>query len=771
MRFMKTPYSSLACFAFVLLVAGMVQPSAQGQVFVSDPNGGRGVVNEYTLSGSAIKTPFISTGNDISRIAISGTLLFTLDQADEIVGEYNAVTGATLNPDLITLGSGVGTGIAVGNNLIYVSTSSGLNGTLTAYSETATPTVAWTLTTGSFSSGTTGLGSPGNVVVSGTGLYVFCWASLSNAISYYNALTGAYQHEIFYGDLKGTIGPIGMAISGSDLYVSSYAGGFIGEYNTSGTVVSGSLVKGTPDGTLGLAICNNILYAAALGSVNMYNATTGAFSGSFTAGLSQADGVAIASDVYPFYFLNKTAQYVQTSTAAPVLLSGTGVNSPYMFQSILLANKTLPLASGSLTPPAGSTGGVTSYQIQPDGFGDLAVRATYPSAAAMNAAYLDGTYQISVTGSSGTNTPTMTLGGNFSPNVPTLTNTNWSGGALQVPAFANNIITWKALPDATVNDIIMLQVASANTGHLVSTQVLSATSTSASLPSPLPSGAYIAKLNYIKTSFTDSADIPSSIGYAGYENRLDFNINSLHEILWRNYATGQDLFWFMNGTTFVSSGTINTVADTSWYIVATADFKGDGNADILWTNYATGQNQIWIMSGTTFVSSVNLPVLADPNMSIVGAGDFNGDGKPDILLRNYATGQNHVWIMNGTNQVSTVTIAPATNTFWEVLGTADFLGNGNTDILWRNYITGQNQIWIMNGTTLVSTVNLPTVLNTSWWIAGTADFNGDGKPDILWRNYATGQNEVWFMSGTTFVSSQLLNNSVPVTAWQDVTVR
>ena len=754
---MKTPYSSLACFAFLLLAASLAQPSARGQVYVGDGAGGPGAVHEYTLSGSVI-TPTLVGGYSqtpyLQGIAISGTRLFTADDVDGKIGVFNVNTGAVINTALINAPAG-SWGIAVGNNLIYVSN---YYGSLTAYHDTPTPTVAWTIV---------GSGNAGDVVLSGTDLYLIHSPSgVSSAfeISKYNAITGAVVNATLVTGLNDTFG---LTISGSNLFAAGYSTGTIGEYTTAGATVNASLVNGQQNSE-GMAVSGTTIYVADLTEVAMYSTVNGSLTGSFSVG---ANSMAIVSDVSPFYFLNKAAQYVQTSTAAPVLLSGTGVNSPYMFQSILLANKTMFLTSGSLTPPAGSTGGVTSYQIQPDGFGDLAVRATYPSAAAMNAAYLDGTYQISVTGSSGTNTPTMTLGGNFSPNVPTLTNTNWSGGALQVPAFANNIITWKALPDATANDIMMLQVASANTGHLVSTQVLSATSTSASLPSPLPSGAYIAKLNYIKTSFTDNADIRSSVGYAGYENRLDFNINSLHEILWRNYATGQDLVWFMNGTTFVSSGTINTVADTTWYISATADFNGDGNADILWRNYITGQNQIWFMNGTTFVSSVYITAMADTNWDIVGAADFNGDGKPDILWRNYATGQNEVWIMNGTTQVSTVTLLPVNNTFWEVWGTGDFLGNGNTDILWRNNLTGQNQIWIMNGTTFVNSVNLPTVLNTNWWISGVTDFNGDGKPDILWRNYATGQNEVWFMSGTTFISSQLLNNSVPVTAWEDYTVQ
>ena len=82
------------------------------------------------------------------------------------------------------------------------------------------------------------------------------------------------------------------------------------------------------------------------------------------------------------------------------------------------------------------------------------------------------------------------------------------------------------------------------------------------------------------------------------------------------------------------------------------DFNGDGKTDIVWRNKSTGQNVVWFMDGTTHSNSAELLQVPDTNWEIVGAGDFNGDGKTDILWRNKSTGQNVVWYMNGTTYSS-----------------------------------------------------------------------------------------------------------------------
>jgi hypothetical protein len=248
-----------------------------------------------------------------------------------------------------------------------------------------------------------------------------------------------------------------------------------------------------------------------------------------------------------------------------------------------------------------------------------------------------------------------------------------------------------------------------------------------------------------------STKIEQTVGESP-SNRCDFNGDGKTDILWRNKSTGQNVVWFMNGTTYSSYAELVQVSDTNWEIVGTGDFNGDGKTDILWRNKSTGQNVVWFMNGTTYKSSSEFMQVPDTNWEIVGTGDFSGDGKTDILWRNKSTGQNVLWFMNGVTYSSYAELMQVTDTNWLIVGTGDFNNDGKTDILWRNKTTGQNVVWYMNGANYSNYAEIMQVTDTNWQIVGTGDFNGDGKTDILWRNKSTGQNIIWFMNGATYNS-------------------
>jgi hypothetical protein len=194
---------------------------------------------------------------------------------------------------------------------------------------------------------------------------------------------------------------------------------------------------------------------------------------------------------------------------------------------------------------------------------------------------------------------------------------------------------------------------------------------------------------------------------------------------------------------------LRTVTDLNWKIDGTGDIDGNGKVDLLWRNYSTGQNAIWFMNGITETGYSYLAPLTDLTWKIQGSGDFNGDGRIDILWRNYSTGQNAVWYTNGITNTGYAYLREVTDLNWQIVGTGDIDGNGKIDILWRNYSTGQNAIWFMDGITDTGYLYLQTVTDLAWKIEGTGDFNGDGKIDILWRNYSAAQTAVWYMNGGT----------------------
>ena len=97
---------------------------------------------------------------------------------------------------------------------------------------------------------------------------------------------------------------------------------------------------------------------------------------------------------------------------------------------------------------------------------------------------------------------------------------------------------------------------------------------------------------------------------------VDFNKDNQPDILWRNYSTGQNVVWYMNGIKYVSTSYLKSGA-IGWYIASTGDFNNDGNTDILWRNYTTGVNGYWLMEGAKYAGWVPIKTAVDPNWEIL----------------------------------------------------------------------------------------------------------------------------------------------------------
>ncbi len=246
----------------------------------------------------------------------------------------------------------------------------------------------------------------------------------------------------------------------------------------------------------------------------------------------------------------------------------------------------------------------------------------------------------------------------------------------------------------------------------------------------------------------------------------DFNWDGQDDILWRNSLTGENAIWVMSDSSTIAQGVwLTQVHDTSWQIESTTDFNRDGSTDILWRNYRTGENAIWEMNGSSLKNGVWLTQVHDTSWQIESTTDFNRDGNTDILWRNSRTGENAIWEMNGSSLSNGVWLTQVSDTSWQIESTADFSRDGNTDILWRNSQTGENAIWNMNGSSLKNGIWLDRIGDTNWQIETAADFNNDGHVDILWRNHRTGQNSVWTMNGTTRIENVTLT-AIADTDWQ-----
>jgi hypothetical protein len=236
----------------------------------------------------------------------------------------------------------------------------------------------------------------------------------------------------------------------------------------------------------------------------------------------------------------------------------------------------------------------------------------------------------------------------------------------------------------------------------------------------------------------------------------DFNGDRNADIFWRNQSGGDDIAWFMDGTTLAGGAVLTQVGDPNWQIVATPDFNADGKPDILWRHRVTGDNLVWFMNGTTIASSTVLTPVSDTNWQIVATADLDSDGQADILWRNQATGDDVVWFMNGTSIKGGASLTPVTDTRWTIVGAADFNADGKPDVLWRNQASGDNVVWFMDGVAIAGGAVLMPVADVNWVVGAVGDYNANGKPDIVWRNQASGGNVVWFMDGATISGGAVL---------------
>lgn len=232
----------------------------------------------------------------------------------------------------------------------------------------------------------------------------------------------------------------------------------------------------------------------------------------------------------------------------------------------------------------------------------------------------------------------------------------------------------------------------------------------------------------------------------------DFNADGKPDIVIRNFATGDNTIWLMNGGAKIGEAALPAARDLNWRIQAVADFNRDGKQDIVLRNYLTGGVKIWIMNGTTRTSVVDLS-LTDLNWQIAGAADLTQDGKTDIIWRNYYTGANQVWRMDGTALLGTVALASQADSNERLGAVADFYKDGQQDLVFHNYATGANTVWAMWGSTRMGIIPvMPPQTDASSYLVGKGDFNVDKKPDLVWRNLTTGANEVWLMNGVNRLS-------------------
>ena len=207
----------------------------------------------------------------------------------------------------------------------------------------------------------------------------------------------------------------------------------------------------------------------------------------------------------------------------------------------------------------------------------------------------------------------------------------------------------------------------------------------------------------------------------------------------------------------------------SWNVAGTGDFNGDGFDDIIWrrddgafTEWLAQPNLV--ANGAQFVSNdANAWHDLPTSWQVVGTGDFNGDGRDDIIWRP-DDGAFTEWLGQASggflsNDANAWTLLP---TSWQVAGTGDFNGDHRDDIIWRRD-DGAFTEWLSqpNGGFVSNDANAWHDIPTYWHVAATGDYNGDGRDDVLWRRDDGAVTNWLALANGGFVSND-------ASAWHDV---
>lgn len=565
------------------------------QIFVTNNNGS--TISQYDTAGTSINPSLLSglSGNTYVYLAVSGSDLFVSNFYAGTIGEYTTA-GATINANLVTglSGSGLGPfGIAVSGSELFVANGDGgapgTSSTVGEYTLGSTPgTIA-----SSNPALITGLGDPGDVIVSGSDLFVSDYAD--DTIGEYT-LTGTPVNPTL---VSGLDQPQAIAISGSNIFVTSYTADTIGEYTTSGMQVNPALVSGL-SGPIGIAVSGSDLFVvnAGNGTVGEYTTSGTQVNPSLISGLVGTLQLAVVGTSTNLAISQQPVSTTTTGTIGPISVEIDDSSGNLLTSDN--SNVTLTIASG---PTGAALGGTTTVAA-------VAGVATFSGLSISTA----GTYTL--TASDGSDTPATSSSFTISAPAETIGGLDLSFGTSGLASNSVGFASTNGVAQDGTQSVIIGTIGAAPDESFGVTRY----NADGSLDTSFGTGGVT------MTTFGSTDDVPTAVDVlsngqilvAGTATTYTSGVASGSE-----YAVAE----------FNSNGTLNTSfgGGTGEVLISLSKTSGTLSNDVLNT-IAVGSGGVIYLGGSSDAGVDNGTDFALAALNANGSVDSGFGGNGDVLL-------------------------------------------------------------------------------------------------------------------------------------------